>query len=97
MAFTVTTIVDNTVGNRRMVTADLTFDASYATGGEAITAAEFGLRELENLQIPGTDGTLLFAWDRANGKIVVFDDIASEESATTDLSHVTIRCTAYGY
>jgi hypothetical protein len=64
------------------------FDASYATGGEAILASDFGLDELYGLVCIAQDAEeYWFSFDKANGKIAAFD-VDSEVAASTDLTGV---------
>ena len=44
MALTITEIHRTVFGNKRIVTADLDFDASYPTNGEPFAPADVGLR-----------------------------------------------------
>jgi hypothetical protein len=72
------------------------FDASYATGGEAITASDFGLDELYGVLCIAQDAEeYWFSYDKANGKIAAFD-VDSEVAASTDLSGVNPIFVAFG-
>lgn len=51
MAFTVTINESYVEGNHKVRSGTLGFDSSYATGGEAITAAEVGLSQITSFQI----------------------------------------------
>ena len=44
MALTITEIHQSVFGNKRVITADIDFDSSYPTGGEALTPADVGLK-----------------------------------------------------
>ena len=46
-------------GTRREVRGTITFDSSYATGGEAVTLAQLGLTRLDWLSVETTDGAPL--------------------------------------
>jgi hypothetical protein len=80
MALTFTKAADgeNVPGNLRTVRGDLAFDNSYPTGGEALTAAMFGLGKLVTVNIIGVKGTIAnsgglnFRWDPVNSKIMAF-------------------------
>ena len=71
------------VGNQREVTADVTFDASYTSGGEAIAASDLNLGRIENVTIESglTDGGLPVEWDDDTGALVVYDGSHSEQAA----------------
>lgn len=62
MAVTQTVTVRRMVveGDRKQVEADLTFSGTYATGGHAVTAAQFGLTTLEGIQQIGGVGAAIF-------------------------------------
>lgn len=71
------------VGNQREVTADVTFDGSYTSGGEPIAAGDLNLGRIENLTIESglTDGGLPVEWDDDTGALVVYDGTHSEQTA----------------
>jgi len=71
------------VGNQREVTADVTFDASYTSGGEPIAASDLNLGDIENVTIESglTDGGLPVEWDDDTGALVVYDASHSEQAA----------------
>jgi len=52
--FTPTANLDTIFGNKRVKLGTLTLAGTYTTGGDAVTAAAFGLTELEELVF--TDG-----------------------------------------
>jgi len=84
------------IGGTKIVFALIDFDASYATGGEAVTASALGLDELYGLVCVGQDAEeYWFSYDRANGKIAAFD-VDSEVAASTDLSGVNGVFLAFG-
>lgn len=83
-----------------------TFDSSYATGGESLTAGDFRLDSLILVHAEPVDG-YVFAYDYTNSKLKAFRqkdpgaaggaDIALPEvAATTDLSAVATRVFAIG-
>jgi hypothetical protein len=49
----------------------ITFDSSYPSGGEALTAANCGLTEIYDVVIQPTAG-FNFLWDSSNSKIMVY-------------------------
>lgn len=61
------------VGKQTVVTGRITPTGTYATGGFAVTAADFGLGSIESLRISGSafNGTEfnIASWDSANSKI----------------------------
>ena len=77
--------------------------ASYVTGGEAITAATFGLSRLDRLMFSSASSTgLVFTWDEANAKVKAFwtgaglSAVLAEVTATTNLSTAMVDVTAVG-
>lgn len=91
-------------GNRKFVTADVTFDSSYATGGEAISVSSLGLTRLDFMWVSPDDG-FLPQWDGSltSPKIKLFwvdttvDGAAlAEVASTTDVSSVAVKVFAFG-
>ncbi len=76
-------IVKQTVrGNDKVVYADFTFDSSYLTGGEALAAADFGLRAINFLTIEQDADGYLVKWDRENDKLMAFSQGVRTGSTT---------------
>ena len=76
--------------------ADITFDSSYATGGEAITAAALGYTELVGLApVASTHEEYAYMYDSANGKIAVYA-AGAEATGSADLSGVTTKFVCFG-
>ena len=91
-------------GNRKQVIGTVTFDSSYATGGEAVTLTQLGLTRLDWLTVNTTDGHVP-AWDGSTStpKVKLFwvdttTDGAplAEVPSTTDVSAVVVRFHAVG-
>lgn len=109
MAVAVTLIdprpVADFVGQIVPVRARVQFDATYPAGGEAITAAMFGLSTILSLQITvstqigATTGNYC-SWDRANSKLQLFESGASGdaliETNLADSSAVILDVVVYG-
>ena len=97
MALTVTRRSVESLGSKRAVIADVTFDASYPTGGEAIAAAaDLGLSSLDFLQIEQNEAGVVVAYDRANGKLLVQSGALAEVADLSDQSGVSVRVFAIG-
>lgn len=103
MALTVSVVNTNIEGARKAVTADITFDSSYATGGEAISLGDLGLTAADFFGILPSAGYVP-EYIASSGKIKVYwvdtstDGAAmAEVASTTDLSAVTFRARVYGY
>lgn len=71
MALTVSNVIPGVIGNKRTTTFELAFDASYPTGGEALTPGQVGLQVIESAVFEPKGG-YLFEWDYTNQKIKVF-------------------------
>jgi hypothetical protein len=111
MALTVAAVTGSKpyiTGNRDVVVRTITFDNNYPTGGEALTAASFGLKRLDEVRPHGafrnTDATLgiVVSYDHTNAKLVAYWGNAGTASGmpevtdTTDLSTYSGRVTAVG-
>lgn len=93
-------------GQKGFKRATITFDSSYLTGGEVLSASSLGLSTIDTLQITPrnfsatesmqpvwdkTDGTVMLSW--TGGAISShFDEITS----ATDVAAVTCEVLAYG-
>jgi hypothetical protein len=95
---------DLSVGNERGVRVDITFDASYVTNGEPLTAADLGLARVNQLISDqgglGTDFGRVIQYDRDNELLLAFEGNGTaplrEVPNATDLSDLTVRVTALG-
>lgn len=88
-----TATVDNTLGtfvlgDRRAVIANIDFDASYPTGGESVTPAQFGFVTRIDFLIAEPKGGYTFVYDRANSKLLAY---------TTGAAHTHTENTAAAY
>jgi hypothetical protein len=82
-------------GNKRIVLASITFDASYPTGGEALTAAELGLSSLDHV-IPLPHASRIGVWDDTNSKIKLYTALGTEAANTSDQSTIVLVVLAIG-
>lgn len=82
----------------KLVHATITFDNSYPTGGEAVTAANFGLSSIHTVIPYPTDqsGTYVAVWDGTNSKIKMMSALGTEVSNGTDLSSVKLDVLVIG-
>ena len=82
------------IGDLYLVHGTITFDSSYPTGGEAITAADLGFAAgtiMELLTAPPTDGANFSTFDRTNGTLKLFTADGVEAVAASDQSAVVHR------
>lgn len=89
-------------GSRKEVFGVITFDSSYATGGEAVTLAQLGVNRLDWLEVIAGAGYLP-VWDGSSTtpKVLLYRQTAAtgalvEVPSTTDVSTVTVRFRATG-
>lgn len=59
------------MGNAYAVAADVTFDSSYPTNGEALAAGTFGLNNI-SLMLAETASGYMFQYDYTNAKLKAF-------------------------
>jgi len=95
MALTNTVRNVNIEGARKAVTVDITFDSSYATGGEAFVPDDVGLSVIDFADIAATGGRT-FSYSASTGKILAYAG-STEVTNATDLSAVTVRARIWGY
>ena len=63
-----------TWGNKKIRMVDVTFTGSYATGGEALVAKDFGMRKIHYVtgvvtEAAGQTTAWVPYWDKANAKL----------------------------
>lgn len=95
------------LGNRTQKVVDVTFDNSYPTGGEAVTAANFGLRKIDNIicnPALSSDKTtaVMVGFDATNSKLVTYESGASgavmpEKGNTESLASYVARVVVTGW
>lgn len=103
MAISVSQVFINRAGKKRQVVTNVTMDASYPTGGEAITAAQLGLATVDHVSCSTNTGHLA-QYDKTNAKIKLYyadydavaDGALIEVPNTTDVSTVVVTCNAFG-
>jgi hypothetical protein len=97
--------ISTTIENRVMRFATYTGPASYVTGGDAVTAADFKLSRLDHLIIAAvSEGGYGWAWDPSADKIkamfgdydAVADGALIEVATDTDLSAEIVDVIAIG-
>lgn len=89
-------------GKLRVRVGVVTFDSSYATGGEAITAAQFGLQEIQIIiPVPRAAGRIVQP-NAAKTALLVYEDGATvlgtldEVPNATDLSALVVDVLVVG-
>ena len=93
-------------GAWKQVFADISGDSAYLVGGEAVTAADFGLTHLKRLVVAGSTSGVEGVYERTDDdsglfKVYVTGDATTSaalpvESSVRDLSTTTFFVIAYG-
>lgn len=106
MAATVTTVFAGSLlgAAQRISVETVTGDASYATGGYAITPNQFGFVRTSAVVPVGSNTGYVPSWDQTNSKLKVFfgdnnnasDGPLIEVASATDLSAVSFTVIAFG-
>lgn len=105
MALTITRPLDpdaQVEGAWRIGLASVTFDSSYPTGGEAVTPADFGLDTIDfaicNITaVGGTVNVVEVCYDRANKKLMAFDESPAEVANGASLATLVVQVVAFGH
>lgn len=95
MAVTISNLKRVNLSNLKGTIADVTFDSSYPTGGEALTPAQLGLSVVDYLGAESAAG-YNFAYDRANKKLIAYT-AGAQVTDKTDLSTVVARIFVVGW
>lgn len=92
MALTIAAADDNfpndAWGAFKVFVGRVTFDSSYPTGGEAVTAADFGLSKIEAVIPVCTTGGEVVTWNAATSKLMVFTADGTQASNSSNQSAV---------
>jgi hypothetical protein len=84
-------------GDRRRASFKITFDSSYPTGGEVITAAMFGFTTILYVGINGaTSAGKPVYWDGTASSLKVFSAIGTEVADTTNLATESVHLEVVG-
>lgn len=98
MAISVVVKKQSVAGNARLVTADVTLDSSYPTGGYAIAGSDLGLKggTIDSADLNASSGGYVPTFDYTNSKIKLFRQTAAtgalvEVPNATNVSTEVIR------
>ena len=88
-------------GNNKYVIKTCTFDSSYATGGEALTATTLGLESIHFVALSMENSGYVTQYDYTNSKIALYEAgadgaILDEVANTTNVSAVVVRVLVFG-
>ena len=111
MALTISRVAnaDYVVSNKKVKVRDITFDASYVTGGLSLTPADVGLKVIQQavphgLAKPATTTTAIeVSYDYTNSKLVAYwgnagtASVIPEVTNATSLATQVVRITFIGY
>lgn len=89
------------LGDHVDVQADVTFDSSYPTGGEVLTAADFGLNDLDNVQpqplaFAQAAGFRVVEWVRSTNALRLWTALGTEAANASDQSATKVTVLARG-
>ena len=99
MALTITKRRDVGVGGVAFVVADVTGDASYATGGYALQPSDLGLRDIDWLTARPMGGGGRYAeydYGQPTGKLKLFTGFGAEVANAANESATVVRVIAIG-
>ena len=68
MGLTISKVDNSALANKRVVFAELAFDSSYPTGGEALTANTLGMLQIDRVFVEPKGG-YTFEYDHSAGKL----------------------------
>lgn len=99
MSHTVTVVLDEIEGVNSAVYADLVFASTYATGGETLVPAAFGLNNIEWVTADVTSLTadaITAVFSRATGKLILVAPAGTQVANAADISAVTVSVRVLG-
>lgn len=102
MALTFTETGRDVWGSHQIRFGSMAFDASYPTGGEAFTAADFDLVQIVDFNVTSTDDAKYRASvDLANSKVKLYEEdgtsgIEAEEANGGNASAINFRVIVIG-
>lgn len=88
--------------NEQTVYAEVTFDASYPTGGEAVVASDFGLHGITHVIVTQSNvATKRAYWEPTTGNILVYVEdgttgIEAQAANTSDQSALQVGVIVIG-
>ena len=93
MSLTTSIIKQDVFGNKRYHRVKITFDSSYPYGGEALTARQCGMSNIDSIILEPAKG-FRFEFDHTNSKVQVFGRapaIVWEEQQTIASNAITLN------
>ena len=95
MAATVAQVASHVPGNTREVIVTITGDASYPTGGYALTFP--GISNVLFVDAQSSSSGHPAVWNYATGKLQLFTSGGTEVAAATNVSTITVRAAVLGF
>jgi len=88
-------------GNKKVKLAEVTFTGTYPTGGEALVAADFGMREILfvlgcSTEAAGQTSAWQVFWDRTNKKLKLFG-LAVAATGQTEHGNIAYAAVSVGH
>jgi hypothetical protein len=91
------------VGDLRMTVTHVVGSASYTTGGDALTAANLGLKRVLTSDVvlilggASNAGAVNASYVKSSGKLQCWTSASAEVASAGNVSGLTFKVTAYGY
>lgn len=107
MGLTVASLQNTVIGDRRLTTSTVTFDSSYASGGESLTGQNLGLPAGRvDFVVAESASGYVFSYDYTNKKLLAYvtkdpgdtggANVVLQEAGAIDLSALAVRVLAIG-
>ena len=98
MAKTISNVIHDKSQRHKVVYATVAADASYATGGYPVTAAEFGMTQILDVSLSTVGvGTHFAVFDYTNSKIMVFVAAGTQVANAADINTLRFKIRVTGY
>jgi hypothetical protein len=98
MALTFTESRKTVEGSVKNWYGTVTFDSSYPTGGEVVTAASVGMQTvLQAFPVPNTAMSRLVTFNPSTKALVLFTALSTEAANASDQSTITVPVHFIGY
>ena len=81
-------------GSQRATSGTITFDSSYATGGESLTAANVGLGTISFIEFNQGSSGYTFAYDYSTNKVKVYHSAGFTPAGTNSAPTITTTTNA---
>lgn len=96
------TALSSNVSTPKVTVTDVSFDAAYPTGGEAVTAANLGLNRVDfaiatvKSAATSTVNVANVHYNRDTAKLLAYDETPAEIANDADLAGIVVQVVAWG-